>query len=65
MNINFRQKKVLITGGSGMVGRNFIENDRSKNYHLIAPTRNELNLLEFDKLLSFCINSSSVFFNSL
>jgi len=36
-----------------MVGRNFIENKGSKNYHLIAPTRKELNLLEFEKVSSF------------
>ena len=53
MTINFRQKKILITGGSGMVGRNFIENKLSKNYHLIAPTKKELNLLEFEKVNSF------------
>ena len=33
-----------------MVGRNFIENQLSKNYHLIAPTKKELNLLDFEKL---------------
>jgi len=43
MTINFRQKKVLITGGSGMVGRNFIENELSKNYKLIAPTKKNSN----------------------
>ena len=53
MPINFRQKNILITGGSGMVGRNFIENKLSKNYHLIAPTKKELNLLDFEKVNSF------------
>lgn len=53
MTINFRQKNILITGGSGMVGRNFIENQLSKNYHLIAPTKKELNLLDFEKVNSF------------
>ena len=36
-----------------MVGRNFIENKLSKNYHLIAPTKKELNLLDFEKVNSF------------
>ena len=49
MTVNFRKKKVLITGGSGMQ-KKFIENQLSKNYHLIAPTRKELNLLDFEKL---------------
>ncbi len=36
-----------------MVGRNFIENELSKNYNLIAPTKKELNLLDFEKVNSF------------
>ena len=45
--------KILITGGTGMVGKNFIENHQSQNYNIIAPTRDELNLLEFDKIISY------------
>ena len=45
--------KILITGGTGMVGKNFIENHQSQNYNIIAPTRDELNLLEFDKINSY------------
>ena len=39
--------------GSGMVGRNFIENELSKNYNLIAPPKKELNLLEQKKVEIF------------
>ena len=46
-------KTILITGGSGMVGKNFIECDKGKNYNIIAPTRKELNLLDFNKVNTF------------
>lgn len=36
-----------------MVGKNFIENQQSQNYNIITPTRDELNLLEFDKINSY------------
>ena len=53
MTTNIQQKKILITGGSGMVGRNFIENDKSQNFNIISPTSKELNLLDFDKVNEF------------
>lgn len=34
--------KVLITGGSGFIGKNILESNLSLKYNLIAPTRNEL-----------------------
>jgi len=37
--------KILITGGSGMVGRNVREH-LSTNYHILTPTSKDLNLLE-------------------
>lgn len=45
---------ILITGGSGMVGKNLI-NYLSENtkYNLFYPTSLELNLLEYDKILKF------------
>ena len=42
--------RILITGGTGMVGKNFIENNQSKNYKIYAPTRDELNLFDFEKI---------------
>lgn len=38
--------KILITGSSGMVGRNIIEFEKSKNYILLTPSSKELNLLD-------------------
>jgi len=39
-------KKILITGSNGMVGRNIVEFEKSKNYTLLTPTSSELNLLD-------------------
>ena len=38
--------KVLITGGTGMVGRNFIERAQQHGWMLDAPDRKQLNLLD-------------------
>lgn len=42
--------KVLITGGSGMVGRNILEHSKVSEYVFLAPSSNELNLREFSKV---------------
>jgi len=39
-------KTVLITGSHGMVGRNIVEFEKSKNYTLLTPKSSELNLLD-------------------
>lgn len=38
--------KILLTGGSGMVGRNILEHSRSLNYEIFSPSSQELNLLD-------------------
>jgi len=38
--------KILITGGSGMVGRNLLEHKRLSQHELFAPSSDELNLLD-------------------
>ncbi len=38
--------KILITGSSGMVGRNIAEYKEAKNYNLFTPSSGELNLLD-------------------
>lgn len=40
---------ILITGGSGFIGRNLLEK-LPKNYHLLAPSHQELNLLDTSKV---------------
>lgn len=39
--------KLFITGASGMVARNVLEHEAANNYEIIAPDRNELDLLDF------------------
>ena len=41
MKNNDNIKKILITGGSGMVGRNFFDHHKSKNYTILSPNRTE------------------------
>ena len=36
--------KILLTGGSGMVGRNILEHDDKKCHSVLAPSK-DLNLL--------------------
>lgn len=40
-------KKVLVVGGSGMVGRNLIEHDGFASYTILAPSSSELDLRNF------------------
>ncbi|MGJ0372844.1 GDP-L-fucose synthase [Aliarcobacter cryaerophilus] len=39
-------QKILITGSNGMVGKNIVEFEKSKNYTLLTPSSKELNLLD-------------------
>ncbi len=45
--------KILLTGASGMVGSNILEDTRFKNFELFAPTRNELNLFSYDDVFNY------------
>lgn len=38
--------RILLTGGSGMVGRNIQENSAAREHDLVAPASRELNLLD-------------------
>lgn len=47
-------KKVLLTGGSGFIGRNIIEYfSDSEKYEIIAPTSKELNIIDEDAVTNF------------
>jgi GDP-L-fucose synthase len=39
--------RILVTGGSGMVGQNLLEHPTLKEFTVIAPSSRELNLLDF------------------
>ena len=45
--------KIYITGGSGLVGRNIIENQHISNCTILAPKHNELDLTDYNKVYDF------------
>ena len=45
--------KILLTGGSGMVGRNILEHENKKLHDVIAPTSKDLNLLDSENIKTF------------
>ena len=42
--------KILLTGGSGLVGNNILEHIKSKEYVILHPKKEELNLLDYNKV---------------
>lgn len=45
--------RILLTGGSGMVGRNLLEHPRAPQWDFIAPSSDEVNLVDFDATRRF------------
>lgn len=45
--------RVLLTGGSGMVGRNLLESPAMKKHEIVAPSRRELDLLSYERVAEF------------
>ena len=45
--------KILLTGGSGMVGSNILEHKSRKFHNVIAPTSHDLNLLDPENIKTF------------
>jgi GDP-L-fucose synthase len=39
--------RVLLTGGSGMVGKNFLEHPQTATFEVLTPTRESLNLFDY------------------
>lgn len=48
--------RILLTGGSGLVGSNFKESPRSELHELITPGSIELNLLDYQSVYKFLLN---------
>jgi len=46
-------KKVLLTGGSGFIGRNLLESELAGSYDIVAPTRLELDLQDEDAVRAY------------
>ncbi|HHT9158335.1 MAG TPA: GDP-L-fucose synthase family protein [Candidatus Brocadiaceae bacterium] len=47
---------VLLTGASGMVGRNFLEHPEACNFEILAPSGSGLNLLDYATVKEYLIN---------
>ena len=43
---NSRKKKILLTGGSGLVGKNILDHSSADEWEILAPTRKELDLTD-------------------
>ena len=48
-----QQGKLLITGGSGMVGRNLLEHPKAQEWDILAPSSSELNLLDIGSVRDY------------
>lgn len=44
--MNQNKKKILLTGGSGFIGKNILESYLSQKYEITSPTSRELNLMD-------------------
>jgi len=51
-------KKILLTGGSGLVGRNFIELTSNSLLEIDSPNSKDLNLLDFDNTFNYLRKSN-------
>ncbi|VAW65716.1 GDP-L-fucose synthetase [hydrothermal vent metagenome] len=47
--------KILLTGANGMVGKNILEHPCTNNYQILAPSSNELNLLDNGQVREYLI----------
>jgi GDP-L-fucose synthase len=53
--------RIILTGGSGMVGKNFLQHPGILEFEVIAPTHHELDLLRYDDVLAFVRQCSADF----
>jgi GDP-L-fucose synthase len=47
------QPRILLTGGSGMVGRNVLEHPEIHKLDVLAPSSSKLNLLDFQAVQAY------------
>ena len=58
--------KILLTGGSGMVGRNILNLNQNQKIKFLHPTRSELNLLKAESVHSFLLkNRGTIIINDI
>lgn len=53
-----RKKTILLTGGSGLVGQNFLETAKNYNFDIIAPSSDVLNLLTYDTVKNYILKKN-------
>lgn len=53
IQITIMNESIFLTGGTGMVGKNTLERLKSDGYHVLAPSRSELDLLNQDEVLRY------------
>src|SRR5689334_1112887 len=49
-------RRVLLFGGSGMVGRNILEHPRASSFELLAPRRSEVDLFDYEAVARYIGN---------
>ena len=54
-------KKILLTGGSGMVGKNIQNHPEFGIYDFLIPSRSDLNLLDYEAVSKFLKNNRPEF----
>lgn len=47
------KKKIYLSGGNGMVGRNIIDNNEARNYTILSPRSSDLDLLNYKDIKNF------------
>jgi GDP-L-fucose synthase len=45
--------RILVTGSTGMVGRNLLNHPKASNYEILAPQKANLNLLSFENVVEY------------
>ncbi len=51
-----KKTKILLTGSTGMVGRNILDHKDISQYHLLTPSTNDINLLNFHEVKEYLKN---------
>jgi GDP-L-fucose synthase len=52
------KKRILLTGGSGFIGKNILESYLSQKYDIVSPTSKELNLLDKNSVDTYFLNNN-------
>lgn len=59
--LNINNSKVLVTGGSSMIGRSVIKKLKERNCEILQPTHSELDLLKFTDTIDYFVSNKPEF----